>query len=74
MHAKKPLPDIDTLPASALLNDAQVSALSGFAIITLKVWRREAQGQGPKVTRIEGWPRYRAGDVREWLSGKTQPK
>lgn len=66
MAAPKPgIPDIDRLPAGAFLTRRQVAALSSFAEITLRVW--EAQHRGPQVTRIEGRPRYRVSDVREWL-------
>lgn len=74
IHQKKPLPNVDALPPSALLNRAQVSELTGFSIITLKMWDLAGQARGPKVTRIEGWPRYRAGDVRAWLAGQDAPQ
>jgi predicted DNA-binding transcriptional regulator AlpA len=61
----KPLPDLDALPASALLTRNQVCALSGFALPTLKQWAK--QGRGPRITIIEGRPRYLASDVRTWL-------
>ncbi len=49
-------PDLDALPAAAACSTAQVSKVSGFAVGTLKKWRRT--GGGPKVTIIEGRPRY----------------
>jgi predicted site-specific integrase-resolvase len=58
-------PDLAALPPDAMLTRNQVAALSGFALQTLKMW--PAQGKGPKVTTIEGRPRYRAADVREWM-------
>lgn len=61
----KPLPDLDKLPASALLTRNQVCALSGFALPTLKQWAK--QGRGPRITIVEGRPRYLAGDVKAWL-------
>lgn len=61
------LPNIDALPASALLTRAQLAKVSGFAEVTLKVWA--ADGKGCPVTRIEGRPRYRVDHVRAWLSG-----
>lgn len=60
-------PDLRALPGDALMTRRQVSALSGFAVVTLKVWARE--GRGPRVTTIEGRPRYRVSDVRSWLGG-----
>ena len=69
--ARKPVlvPNLDGLPSSALLTRGQVSALSGFADITLKKWARSARG--PKITRVEGRPRYRAADVSAWLNAQT---
>ena len=64
-----PLPDLDRLPASALLTRNQVCALSGFARITLTVWSRN--GRGPKITVVEGRPRYRAGDVIAWMGARA---
>ena len=58
-------PDLAELPADALLTRRQVCALSGFALVTLQVW--SAKGRGPKITHIEGRPRYRVQDVREWM-------
>lgn len=60
-----PVPDIATLPADALLTRNQVAALSGFALQTLKMW--PAQGKGPRVTVVEGRPRYRVADIRQWM-------
>lgn len=59
------IPNISLLPADAMLTRNQVAAISGFALQTLKGW--PALGKGPKVTMIEGRPRYRAADVREWM-------
>ncbi len=69
IHPKKPLPNIDTAPASMLFTREQASRICGFSIVTLKNWDLAGQIKGPKVTRIEGWPRYRAGDLRAWLAG-----
>lgn len=59
------MPDLASLPDHALLTPKQVHALTGFAVITLRVWA--AKGRGPKVTRIEGVPRYMARHIREWM-------
>lgn len=59
--------DLDALPGSAACTTRQVAALSGFAEITLKVWRRAGESRGPRVTRIEGKPRYLVSDVRAWM-------
>lgn len=62
---RTPMPDLSAMPDHYLLTPKQVSELSGFAIITLRVW--EHKGRGPKMTRVEGVPRYMARDVRAWL-------
>lgn len=60
-----PVPNLGSLPDDALLTRGQVSAISGFAVHTLKVWA--AAGRGPRVTTVEGRPRYRVRDTRQWL-------
>ncbi len=59
------VPDIEKLPGEALITRKQLSTLSSFALITLKIWAK--QGRGPRVTVVEGRPRYRVRDVREWM-------
>ncbi|MDW5315503.1 hypothetical protein [Rhizobium sp. PL01] len=61
------IPDLDKLPADALLTIKQVSALSSFTEQALLKWAKN--GKGPTVTRLEGRPRYRAADIRSWFSG-----
>ncbi|TXN21539.1 DNA-binding protein [Methylobacterium sp. WL9] len=60
------IPDIQKLPDGALLTRRQLAEISSFKVITLKVWAK--QGRGPKITRVENRPRYRAQDVREWMA------
>lgn len=62
------LPDIDSLPPSALLTRKQVAALTGFHPGTLKAWARD--GRGPRLVRPGGAPRYRVGDLRDWIGGR----
>lgn len=57
--------DLTTTPNSALLTYRQLSDLTGFSLSTVKRWA--TQGKGPRLVRIEGQPRYFAGDVKEWL-------
>lgn len=61
------MPDLTSLPDHATLTRKQVASLTGFADITLRVWA--GKGRGPKVTRLEGAPRYLARDLRAWLEG-----
>lgn len=61
----RPIPDLEKLPDTALLTRRQLSDLSSFALITLKVWAKK--GRGPQITVVEGRPRYRVRDVREWM-------
>lgn len=67
MHHSITPPDINAYAESAFLTRAQVASLSGFAVVTLNAWA--AKGRGPRITYIEGRPRYRVADVREWLEG-----
>lgn len=60
-------PDIAALPDDALLTRAQLSALSSYTIAAFKRWARE--DRGPRITRVEGRPRYRVADARAWLAG-----
>jgi hypothetical protein len=59
------VPDLNSLPDHALLTQQQLHKLTGFALITFRIW--STQGRGPKITRVEGRPRYMARDVRAWL-------
>ena len=58
-------PDLSTLPPDALLTRKQLASICGYALQTLKMW--PAKGKGPRVTTVEGRPRYRVADVREWM-------
>lgn len=64
------IPDLQKMPPDTLLTRKQVSAISGYALVTLKLWARA--GRGPRVTRLEGNPRYRAEDVSNWIAGVNQ--
>ena len=70
-RARRALPAIDlmNMPDTTACTTKQVHQGFGFAEITLKKWRRE--GKGPRVTLIEGRPRYLVRDLREW-SGITR--
>jgi hypothetical protein len=61
----RPAPDLAALPGEAVITRQQLAAVSSFALVTLKLWARE--GRGPRITKIEGRPRYRVRDVREWM-------
>jgi hypothetical protein len=58
---------LDDAPDDTLLSFAELSALSGWAVVTLRLWA--SQGRGCPVRRVEGRPRFRLGDVRSWLQG-----
>jgi hypothetical protein len=71
---KRSEPDIrtifDNLSDDALLDDGQVAVVAHVSRPTIKRWRREKKG--PRVTMLNGLPRSRVGDVREWLrAGRT---
>lgn len=73
-RAVREISSLDSLQDSALLTSAEVARLTGFAEITLRIWR--AKKRGPAVTWINGdLPRYKAKDVRDWLKdgGKAPP-
>lgn len=57
--------DLSSFPADALLTRKQVADATGFSEITRKNWA--VKSRGPKITRIEGMPRFRVADVREWM-------
>jgi hypothetical protein len=61
------IPDLANLPDGALLTRKQTAKLTGFTEQTFKKWA--PLGRGPKITRVEGRPRYRVADVRRWISG-----
>jgi hypothetical protein len=61
-----PIPDIAALPSSAFITTKQLANLTGFAPLTVKGWRR--YGRGPKVSTVNGKPRFRVADVRDWLN------
>lgn len=53
-------------PDEMLLAPSEVSALSGFAEETWRLWRR--QGRGPVWLDVEGRPRLTMGAYRAWLA------
>lgn len=55
-----------TAPDEMLLAPAEVSALTGFAEETLRLWRK--QNRGPTWRMVEGMPRLTMGAYREWLA------
>lgn len=64
------LPNIDALPASAMLSASEVARLFGISINTVWRWAKDERiakpvKLGPNVTR------WRAGDIRERLSAPT---
>jgi hypothetical protein len=58
----------DRLADAVLLDDMQFGAVTGSAPSTIKRWRR--QKKLPPAVRLNGRPRYRVGDIREWLKGE----
>lgn len=60
------LPNLDTLPASAMLSAADLSDLLRVSLNT--VWRWSKDGRIPRPIKIgPNSTRWRAGDVREAL-------
>jgi hypothetical protein len=66
---------LEGAPDETLISYADLSALSGFAVVTLRLWHGKKNKKLPRVRRIEGRPRFRLGDVRQWLKGdEPQPQ
>jgi hypothetical protein len=69
VKADRLAPDIrtifDSLSDDALLDDGQVAIVADVSRPTIKRWRRKKKG--PRITMLNGLPRSRVGDVREWL-------
>lgn len=64
--ASENLPNLDTLPASAMLSAADLSDLLRVSLNT--VWRWSKDGRIPRPIKIgPNSTRWRAGDVREAL-------
>ncbi|HEY5798307.1 MAG TPA: hypothetical protein VIU82_25175 [Bosea sp. (in: a-proteobacteria)] len=64
------VPNLENAPDDLLLSPREAAALSGIAEVTFYVWRK--QNRGPKWLLIEGMPRLRLGEYREWLA--AQPR
>lgn len=58
--------DLVNAPDEMLLAPAEVSALTGFAEETLRLWRK--QNRGPAWRMVEGMPRLTMGDYRRWIA------
>lgn len=67
MPGPSALPELGALPSDALLTRKQMALLSGYTEQAFKKWARE--NRGPKVTTVEGRPRYRVEEARKWLGG-----
>ena len=65
VHRARPIPDLNALPATALITRQQLCAATGYALPTVKAW--PGKNKGPRVTMVEGRPRYLVSDVRAWL-------
>ncbi|WP_338341898.1 MULTISPECIES: helix-turn-helix transcriptional regulator [unclassified Shinella] len=67
------VPDLRILPPDALLTRNQLVALSGFSLMAFRKWAK--LGRGPKITTVEGRPRYRVEDVRVWIqANRPEPR
>lgn len=65
------LPSLDTLPDSALLDSRTTAALLGIQNETLANWRSTGR-YGLPYTLIGRLPRYRAGDIRRFITERTR--
>lgn len=57
--------DLSSLPPSAFVTRAQLAPALGFSLQTLKRWA--TKGKGPRITYLEGRPRFRVCDVLAWI-------
>jgi hypothetical protein len=60
--------DLDALPDCTLLKRDEVASWLRLSTATLERWA--AKARGPPITRVDGRPRYRLGDLRAWLSAQ----
>lgn len=58
---------IEARGGEALLSTAQVAAVLGRAVATIRDWR--TRRVGPRYCRGRGFPMYRWADVEAWLNG-----
>ncbi|GEM_PF-978166 len=57
---------------SALLDEAEVSALTGYSLSTIRQERLRKSSEFIPFVRINGWTcRYRVRDVMAWLEAQT---
>lgn len=64
-------PDLTSLPRSALLDTATAAAALGLAPETLANWRVTGR-YALAYVRCGRYPRYRVGDLLDWLDRRTQ--
>ena len=64
-------PDLAALPRTALLTTAEAAAALGLAPETLANWRCTGRYNLPYV-RSGRLPRYRVGDLLDWLEQRTR--
>lgn len=64
-------PDLTSLPRSALLDTATAAAALGLAPETLANWRVTGR-YGLPFVRSGRLPRYRVGDLLDWLEQRTR--
>ena len=63
---RRPPADVDTTNPEAMLHGKAVQRLAGISDATLRRWVARGIFPGPMV-RIYGRPRWRCGEVLEWL-------
>jgi hypothetical protein len=64
-----PPPDFDptALADDCLLAPKELAGWLRLSLSTLEDWRYKHPERGPPWVQVAGMPRYRIGDVREWL-------
>lgn len=57
------------IDSDRLLNETQVSDVTGLSVRTLQAWR--IQGKGPLFCKLGRAVRYRQCDLRAWMEAQT---
>jgi hypothetical protein len=65
--------DPTTLPDNALLTAKELAGWLRLSVSTLESWRLRHRERGPPWVLVAGQPRYRMGDVRQWLLAARPP-
>jgi predicted DNA-binding transcriptional regulator AlpA len=60
--------EIDDYADDVFLTEPEAAEACGVSPYTLKCWRLAREGKGPPAIKVYDMVRYRAADVRAWLT------